>query len=183
MDKASLLNLIYRWRIRANLICLILSLILARPELYFFLAGIGLTLLGLLLRTWASGHLSKEKILAVSGPYKFTRNPLYLANFIIGLGVITAAHSWLVIVLFCLNFLIFYITAVIVERERMRRLFPQQYEKFSREVPLFFPAFRSSLINSQGRFSWKFYKKNREIRTLIAALLFWTLFTLKYLFL
>lgn len=177
------MDLIYRWRIRANLICLILSLLLARPKLYFFFAGLGLTLLGLLLRAWASGHLSKEKILAISGPYKYTRNPLYLANLIIGLGVMTASHSGWVLLVFCLNFIIFYPVAVLVERERMRRIFPHQYDKYSRKVPLFFPTLKPTDNASDHRFSWKYYYKNRELRTVIAALIFWTLLTLKYIFL
>jgi len=79
--------------------------------------------------------------------------------------------------------MIFYTAAVVVERERMRRLFPVQYEKYNQEVPLFFPFLKSAVDTAPNRFSWKYYRKNRELRTVIAALIFWTLFALKYLFL
>ena len=49
-----------------------------RPARSFFV--------GLLLRAWASGHIRKNDALAISGPYAYTRNPLYLGSFILGLG-------------------------------------------------------------------------------------------------
>ena len=42
-----------------------------------WLAGVAA---GLALRAWAAGHLAKNQRLAISGPYAFTRNPLYLGR-------------------------------------------------------------------------------------------------------
>ncbi|TET73004.1 MAG: hypothetical protein E3J44_01730, partial [Candidatus Aminicenantes bacterium] len=78
MPKFNLEKIVYRWRVRAASIGLILAIIFARPDLTSFLTGLGVCFLGLLIRTWSAGHLRKEKELAISGPYQYTRNPLYL---------------------------------------------------------------------------------------------------------
>jgi len=72
MDKMKPTDIIYRWRVRGHFISIILAVILAKPNIYSLLSGIGFVVLGLLLRGWACGHLKKEKRLAVSGPYKYT---------------------------------------------------------------------------------------------------------------
>jgi len=55
------------------------------------LIGALVSLLGLALRAWAAGHIRKNAQLATSGPYAFTRNPLYLAGtiFVLGIGLVS----------------------------------------------------------------------------------------------
>ena len=50
-------------------------------------AGLGVSLIGLLLRGWAAGYLEKGKRLAQDGPYAFLRHPLYDGSFLIALGL------------------------------------------------------------------------------------------------
>ena len=182
MSEKSFVKVIYRWRVKAGYICLVLAIILARPNLYFFLAGAGLCILGLLLRAWASGHLMKEKELACSGPYRFTRNPLYLGNFIIAIGVVIASYSWWMVGIFFIYFLIFYPLVLKREAERMRALFPKEYESYKSKVPLLFPSFRRSFFSGQAEFNWKLYKRNKEYRALLGAALFWLALIAKILF-
>jgi len=59
---------------------------LARPDGASLWAGGTVILVGLVVRGWAAGVLEKNRELAVSGPYAFTRNPLYLGSFVIGTG-------------------------------------------------------------------------------------------------
>jgi hypothetical protein len=47
-----------------------------------------------LIRAWASGHIRKNQTLAVSGPYAYTRNPLYLGSLILGVGFCIASGVW-----------------------------------------------------------------------------------------
>jgi len=47
--------------------------------------------IGLWVRARAAGHLHKQEILTVTGPYAFTRNPLYLGSFILMIGAAIAA--------------------------------------------------------------------------------------------
>jgi len=56
---------------------------------------------GLLIRALASGHVRKNEALATSGPYAYTRNPLYLGSLVMGVGFCVAARSWWVGVVAC----------------------------------------------------------------------------------
>ncbi len=179
MPKFNLEKLAYRWRVRAASIGLILAIIFARPDLTSFLTGLGVCLLGLLIRTWSAGHLRKEKELAISGPYQYTRNPLYLGNFIIGIGVVFASRSWWVFEYFAAYFLLFYPLAIKREMERMKELFPDEYDEYKKKAPLFFPTWKSFSFSGKNKFSWKLFQKNKEWRALTGAFLFWLILALK----
>lgn len=183
MSNSRLEDIIYRWRVRAGFVCLVLAIILSRPSLYSLIGGMGICLLALILRTWASGHLKKEKELTISGPYQFTRNPLYLANFIIGISVVVASYSWWMVGIFIAYFLLFYTVALKREREKMRKLFPGEYEKYKKKVPFFLPSLKTSLPSFKNKFSWRLYKKNREYRALLGAVAFWLTMWAKLIFL
>ena len=176
MHKFSLNRTLYRWRIRTGFIGLILAIVFSNPDRIFLVSGFGVCLVGLLLRTWAAGHLRKEKELAVSGPYRYTRNPLYLANFIIGISVVLASHSIWIFILFIVYFLLFYLPVISREKERMESFFPAKYEDYKKKVPLFFPSLKPyPCLGNKVKFDWKLYKRNREYRALLGALLFWIL--------
>ena len=85
---------IQRWRVPLGFLCAALFILFARPRPMTLAVGAGVSLLGLLLRAWASGHLRKNDALATSGPYAYTRNPLYLGSFIMGLGFTLASGRW-----------------------------------------------------------------------------------------
>ena len=53
---------------------------MARPTATSILIGCFIALPGLLIRALASGHVQKNEQLATSGPYAYTRNPLYLGS-------------------------------------------------------------------------------------------------------
>jgi len=172
MPKFNLEKIVYRWRVRAASIGLILAIIFAKPDLTSFLTGLGVCFLGLLIRTWSAGHLRKEKELAISGPYQYTRNPLYLGNFIIGIGVFFASRSWWVLGYFAAYFLLFYPFVIKEEMIRMKKLFPCEYDEYKKKAPLFFPMWKSFTSKGKNKFSWKLFRKNKEWRALIGAFLF-----------
>jgi protein-S-isoprenylcysteine O-methyltransferase Ste14 len=182
MPEHTLLRIIYKWRVRVSLLFVILAVVLAKPEFWSILVGIGLTLIGLLIRTWSCGHLEKEKKLTISGPYRYTRNPLYFGNLLIGLGVVTGAQSWWVLGCAFVVFVIFYPVIILSEKQKMEELFPVEYAEYKRHVPLFFPSFFSTLPRKKTRFSWALYKNNREDRALIGSAIFWLILTAKFLF-
>ena len=182
MPEHGLLRVIYRWRVRVTLIFVILAVVLAKPEVWSILVGIGLTIAGLLIRTWACGHLEKEKKLTTSGPYRYTRNPLYFGNLLIGLGVVTGAHSWWVLAGAFVVFGIFYSVIILSEKQKMEELFPAEYAEYKRLVPLFFPSFFSTLSRKKIRFNKTLYKENREYRAIIGSVFFWIILVAKYLF-
>ncbi len=179
MPKFNLEKIVYRWRVRAASIGLILAIIFARPDLTSFLIGLGVCFLGLLIRTWSAGHLRKEKELAISGPYQYTRNPLYLGNFVIGISVAFASRSWWVLGYFAAYFLLFYPLVIKREMKRMKKLFPNEYDEYKKKAPLFFPMWKSFSLSGKNKFSWKLFLKNKEWRALIGAFLFWVILALK----
>jgi protein-S-isoprenylcysteine O-methyltransferase Ste14 len=160
---------------------LLAILVIAKPTWNTILIGLAICVLGLFIRTWASGHIKKEKELAVSGPYQYTRNPLYLGNFILGLSIAAGTNSWWGGLLFAAYFLVFYPPVIIEERERMKRLFPDQYEQYKKRVPLFFPRLKSFPGENNGKFSWLLYKKNKEYRAPVGSAIVWGILIAKML--
>lgn len=176
-------ELFNRWRVRIGWIAACAVIILARPTWIAIGEGIIISLIGLSVRAWASGHLRKEKELAISGPYRFSRNPLYLGNLIIGIGIVIGARSWWVLALFLAYFGAFYPLIIQRERDRMKQLFPKKYEEYKKRVPSFFPSLKRRSFPSGARFSWSLYKRNREYRALVGALVFWLILAAKILLL
>lgn len=181
MTERRIVSIIYRWRVRAALFVLIAVIALARPTVRSIAIGLAVCALGLLLRGWAAGHIRKEKQLAVSGPYRFTRNPLYLGNFLLGLSIALGANSPWCVGLFVLYFLVFYPPVIMEELRRMKRLFPEEYESYRKQVPLFFPAFRRRAAGEGSAFSWDLYRQNRETRALVGSAVVWAILIVKML--
>src|SRR3954464_5809914 len=73
---------------------------LARPSWNSILDGSVIAVPALLLRTAASGPVKKNQEVTTSGPYAYTRNPLYLGIFILLIGFAVAARNlWLAVAL------------------------------------------------------------------------------------
>jgi protein-S-isoprenylcysteine O-methyltransferase Ste14 len=182
MPERGFLRFIYRWRVRISLVFVIAAIVLADPSLWSLLAGVGLTVVGLLIRTWACGHLEKEKTLTISGPYRYTRNPLYFGSLLIGIGVVVGARSWWVLACALVLFTFFYPVAILTERQKMKKLFPEEYSMYCKKVPLFLPKLWTSLPRQDSCFAWPLYKKNQEYRALVGSAIFWLILTVKYVF-
>jgi protein-S-isoprenylcysteine O-methyltransferase Ste14 len=172
---------VYRWRVRAALFVLLAVLALARPTVPSIAVGLAVCAVGLLIRGWAAGHIRKEKALAVSGPYRYTRNPLYLGNFLLGASIAAGANSLWAAGLFILYFSVFYPPVILEELRRMKRLFPDEYESYRKQVPLFLPSFRRRAAGAGSKFSWDLYRRNREVRALTGSLVAWAILIAKML--
>src|SRR5512142_2323761 len=77
---------------------------IARPSWTSLGIGALVTVPGILLRALASGHVKKNEELTTSGPYAYTRNPLYLGSLIIAVGFAMAARSLWVLAVMVLMF-------------------------------------------------------------------------------
>jgi protein-S-isoprenylcysteine O-methyltransferase Ste14 len=64
---------------------------IARPSWTSLALGAVVTIPGILLRAFASGYVKKNEELTTSGPYAYTRNPLYLGSLIMAVGFAIAA--------------------------------------------------------------------------------------------
>jgi protein-S-isoprenylcysteine O-methyltransferase Ste14 len=178
MTKASLEGILNRLRVRVGLFLAVAVVLLARSTWTSILLGVLISFFGLAIRAWASGHLRKEKTLAISGPYRYSRNPLYVGNFLLGIGIVVGARSWWLLGIFIIYYGIFYPPIIRRERDRMRELFPQQYEEYGKRVPLFFPSIRKQLP-AKGKFSRSLYMQNKEYRALQGTVLIWLILAAK----
>lgn len=165
-----------RWRVRAGYPVAVLYWLLARPTEHSILYGAILAGFGLIIRGLASGHLRKDRELATTGPYACTRNPLYLGSALLASGFVVAGHSWIAGVLVGAYFGIFYYAVMRNEEEDLRARFGAPFEQYAARVPLFFPRApgRRSGIDATSetnrRFSWAQYLRNREYKALIGTL-------------
>lgn len=147
-------------------------LIWARPNAVTLPVGAAIALVGVMIRAWASGHIVKNKKLAVTGPYAHTRNPLYFGSFLIGAGFAVAAHWSLLLVVIAFWVLVY---APTMERERVniRERFPEAYDQYSANVPAFVPRV-SPWKNEErdgGGFSPDLYMRHGEWKAGITYLL------------
>ncbi len=112
---------------------------LARPTWRSIALGAVIVVPGLLIRALASGHVRKNESLATSGPYAYTRNPLYLGSLLIGVGFAVAARSWWVGIALVAMFLAIYLPVIKSEETFLREKFPE-FEEYARQVPRMFPG-------------------------------------------
>jgi protein-S-isoprenylcysteine O-methyltransferase Ste14 len=141
---------------------------LARPSTVSLAVGVPVSLLGLLLRGWAAGHLAKDKDLAVSGPYAYLRNPLYIGTVIAALGFVLAARNIWLAALFVAAFLLVYLPAVELEEQHLREIF-SGYEQYARQVNRFVPI-RRYRAGTKG-FSGPLYWRNEEYKAVLGWLI------------
>jgi len=171
-----------RWRVPLGFACAALFLFFARPGTWTLIIGAAVALPGLALRAWASGHLRKNETLATTGPYAYTRNPLYLGSFLIGLGFTIAAGQVLLVVIFLVMILGIYLPVMRVESGTLGELFGKKYARYAKEVPLLFHRLSPYRTKSSVTFDRTLYLRYREYRAAIGLVIAWALLVLKAIF-
>ena len=152
---------------------------LARPTRLSIIVGALVLIPGLLLRAVASGHVQKNRELTTSGPYAYTRNPLYLGSLILAAGFAIAARNCWIAALMVAMFFAIYLPVILAEERFLRQAFPE-YDDYARHVPrlwLKLTPFRQQ----RGSFSSDLYWKHREYNALLGSLLVIGLLVLKLL--
>ncbi len=135
-----------------------------------------LVLPGLWLRAYASGYVKKNKELTQTGPYAYTRNPLYLGSILIAAGFAVALLSWPVTAMLTAMFLIIYVP-VIASEERFLRSSFADFAAYCQRVPRLLPRISPALPPngqtevSSGKFSLDLYLRHREYNASIGAAL------------
>jgi len=138
------------------------------PDARSLALGLPVAAAGLVLRAWAAGHLAKNLRLATSGPYAYTRNPLYLGTAIVAAGFAIAGRSPVFALLSAAAFLLIYLPVVQLEQQHLRQLFAE-YDAYAARVPAFLPA--CGRRSQAGRknphpFQWSLYLRNKEYEAL-----------------
>jgi protein-S-isoprenylcysteine O-methyltransferase Ste14 len=162
-----------RWRVRLGYPLAIIVLLFARPTQASIVWAIPLGLIGLLIRAAAAGFLHKQEMLTVSGPYAYTRNPLYFGSAVLTTAAGVATYSWICAAILCAYFALFYSFVMRREEAELRQRHRAAFDQYAAAVPLFFPQLMPARLASadSGEFSWTQYKKNREYRAAIGFLL------------
>jgi protein-S-isoprenylcysteine O-methyltransferase Ste14 len=123
------------------------------------LIGSVLIIPGLVIRALASGHVQKNERLATTGPYAYTRNPLYLGSLILAVGFALSARNWWIGAGLILIFLVIYLPVIRGEEAFLGEHFPE-FAEYTRQVPRLLPRLNS--LSPSGTFSWDLYWKHRE---------------------
>jgi protein-S-isoprenylcysteine O-methyltransferase Ste14 len=157
-----------RIRVPLGFIFAVVYVWLARPTRLSLVVG-GLVLVpGLVLRGLASGHVQKDKELTTSGPYAYTRNPLYLGSLILAAGFAIAARSWWIVGIMVLMFIVIYVPVIAGEERYLRQMFPG-YDDYARNVPRMLPRL-SAFGKQQSTYSSARYWKHREYEASLGCL-------------
>ena len=120
----------------------VLVLVEVRPSGPTFAAGLGLILAGAALRAWGAGHLVKNDLLTITGPYAHLRHPLYAGTMLIGVGFTLMAGGWVPLLLVLglpWFFLDYFPRKERIESERLEDLYGDAYSDYRAGVPALLP--------------------------------------------
>jgi protein-S-isoprenylcysteine O-methyltransferase Ste14 len=143
-------------------------LIFARPRLWSLVAGSAVALTGVWIRAISSGHVKKNEELATSGPYAYTRNPLYFGSIVIAAGFALAALRWEIAVALVILFAAIYVPVIRGEEQFLGQRFAN-YSAYCSRVPRLVPRLRAG-DDGHSRFSPELYRKHREYNALLGTL-------------
>ena len=120
------------WRVPIGFVCGVAVLFLARPTPRSLVIGGAIAVIGEVVRIWAAGHLDKGREVTQSGPYRFTRHPLYLGSAIVAAGVAVASARLAAVLIVGMYMAVTIGSAMRHEEENMRVQFGRGYEAYLR---------------------------------------------------
>jgi protein-S-isoprenylcysteine O-methyltransferase Ste14 len=164
-----ILPFLARRRVLIGFIAGLAAIWFSRPTRQTLLMGAIIAVLGEAIRIWAAGHLEKGREVTSSGPYRFTRHPLYLGSTIIGAGLAIASASVIVAVLVALYLAVTLSAAIATEEAHLTEKFGGAYHAYR----------EGRAASEERRFSFARAIKNREYRAVIGLLAVLALLSLK----
>ena len=143
-----------RRRVALGLLVVIVALLLARPTWRTWSVGLVVAAIGEAVRIWAAGHLEKSREVTRSGPYRWTRHPLYAGSTIMAIGIVVASRNIIVALLAAVYMASTLTAAIRTEEAFLTRAFGDTYNQYraARAGPM------------QRRFSVGRVMHNREYR-------------------
>jgi len=140
---------------------LLVMVAFAMPLLPTFVLGVVVLAIGEFTRFWGvayAGPLTRvtggvgAPSLVVAGPFSFVRNPLYVGNILmyVGIGIMAGAlNPWLVIAA-AVYFIFQYSMIVSLEEEFLDKQFGEVYTEYRKNVPRFMPRLTPWTPGSQA---------------------------------
>jgi protein-S-isoprenylcysteine O-methyltransferase Ste14 len=159
-------TILQRIRVPLGFVFGALFLYFSSPTPFLIAVGAAVGSTGLFIRAWSSGHIRKNLELATSGPYAWTRNPLYLGSFIMGAGFMIASGVWWLGALFAILFLGIYLPVMRIEARELTQIFGKEYAAYADSVPLFLPGLKP-YGGSDNKFERELYLRYREYQAAI----------------
>jgi len=158
-----------RRRVALGLVVAIATLVLARPTGPTWRIGLAIAAAGEAVRVWAAGHLEKSREVTRSGPYRWTRHPLYVGSSIMALGIVVASRSGVVAVLAAIYMTATLTAAIRTEEAFLSQAFGETYDRYraARAAPM------------RRRFSLARAMRNREYRAMAGLAAGFALLALK----
>jgi len=190
-------NRLFRWRSYLPLFmgALFLAALLSyrhpeaapRPGRWWQLGCLLVSLAGLGIRFYTVGFAPRgtsgrntrgqvAEVLSTSGMYSAVRNPLYLGNFIIWLGLALFINIWWVILIVILAFTLFYERIIFAEEKFLREKFGEDFLNWAAMTPAIMPQLKN-WRPPELSFSWKSAIK-REYSSWFAAISSFTVIAL-----
>jgi len=124
-------RLLARWRVFLGFVFAAIVIWLATPAPRSLMIGAAIAVIGESIRIWAAGHLEKSKEVTQSGPYRYTRHPLYLGSSLIGIGMAVIANNWVVAAI-VIAYLVLTLTAAMRSEEaHLREKFGDAYDAYA----------------------------------------------------
>ncbi len=173
-----------RVRVPLGFVVAAIFLVFARPGWHTLVGSLLLVLPGLWLRGYAAGYVKKNAELTRTGPYAYTRNPLYLGSMGIAAGfAVAAGQLWLGLLLVVL-FLAIYVPTILSEEAFLRGAFPS-FDEYARKVPRLLPRVTAARFGEgdagSGRFSRERYQHHREYNATMGAVAIYAALVLRML--
>jgi protein-S-isoprenylcysteine O-methyltransferase Ste14 len=148
--------LLTRWRVTIGFVMAAIVFWLATPSSQSLIIGAIVALIGESIRLWAAGHLEKSKEVTMSGPYRYTRHPLYLGSSLIGIGMAIVANNRMVAIIVIAYLALTLTAAMRSEEAHLREKFGDAYDAYAEK--------RAPRI--ERAFSWQRALYNREHHTI-----------------
>jgi len=166
---ADLVRFLARRRVALGAVMAIAALVLARPTWNSWSAGLAVAVIGEGIRVWAAGHLEKSREVTTSGPYRWTRHPLYVGSSILALGIVIAARSYVLGALAVLYIGTTIPAAIRSEEAFLRRTFGDSYDRYA----------RAEHAGVARRFSVERAVRNKEYRAVLGTVVGFALLALR----
>ena len=144
---------IFNYRSYTPIPLAIAVIVLAETTIWSFFLGLIVVFLGESIRVWGVSYAGSAtrttsgagaEVLVTNGAFAYVRNPLYLGNFILSLGICIMAWAWMpwMVLLYIALFAFQYGLIISLEEDYLRKKFAESYEDYYQNVPRFIPQMK-----------------------------------------
>lgn len=150
----------------------------ANPSVTSFFIGAAIMMFGECIRFLGAGTLMRYKKITVTGVYSYTRNPLYIGSFFIGIGACIMGRDMIFTVLFLVVYLLVYSKVIQREERYLAICYGEDYKHYLQEIPRIFPR-RFNLQRALSEMKLSMALRNGEHLTVLGIIAVWIIIVVK----